>query len=300
MTNLLRVRTAMLDVAYETSGPEDAVPVVLLHGFPYDPRAFDDVVALLNQAGLRSIVPYLRGYGATRFLSPDTPRSGEQAALGQDLLELLDALKIQRAILAGFDWGGRMACIVSALWPERVLGLVSCTGYNIQDIARSQMPAEPAQELRFWYQYYFHTERGRNGLSENRGEFCKLLWKLWSPGWAFDDATFERTARSFANEDFVDVVIQSYRHRMQNAPGDPRYAGIEARLAEQPKVSVPAINIHGAIDGVNPVQNSEQHGKHFGSQYQRRVFEGVGHNPPQEDPKGFADAILDVRKMAGS
>jgi len=287
LTNLLRVRTAMLDVAYETSGPEDAVPVVLLHGFPYDPRAFDDVVALLNQAGLRSIVPYLRGYGATRFLSPDTPRSGEQAALGQDLLELL-------------DWGGRAACIVSALWPERVLGLVSCTGYNIQDIARSQMPAEPAQELRFWYQYYFHTERGRNGLSENRGEFCKLLWKLWSPGCAFDDATFERTALSFASDDFVDVVIQSYRHRMQNAPGDPRYAGIEARLAEQPKISVPTINIHGAVDGVNPVQNSEQHGKHFGSQYQRRVFEGVGHNPPQEDPKGFADAILDVRKMAGS
>jgi pimeloyl-ACP methyl ester carboxylesterase len=299
LTNLLRVRTAILDVAYEASGPEDAVPVVLLHGFPYDPRAFDDVIMLINQAGLRSIVPYLRGYGATRFLSRDTARSGEQAALGQDLLELLDALKIERAILAGFDWGGRAACVVSALWPERVFGLVSCAGYNIQDIARSQRPTEPAQELRFWYQYYFHTARGRNGLTENRGEFCKLLWKLWSPDWAFDDATFERTACSFANEDFVDVVIHSYRHRMQNAPGDPRYAGIEARLAALPKIAVPTINIHGAVDGVNPVQNSEQHAKHFSSQYERRVFDNVGHNPPQENPKGFARAILDLHEMVG-
>jgi pimeloyl-ACP methyl ester carboxylesterase len=299
LTNLVRVRTAVLDVACEASGPQDAVPVLLLHGFPYDPRAFDDVAALLNQAGLRTIVPYLRGYGATRFLSKDTPRSGEQAALGQDLLELLDALNIERAILAGFDWGGRAACIVSALWPERVAGLVSCTGYNIQDIARSQMPANPEQELRFWYQYYFHTERGRNALTENRAEFCKLLWKLWSPGFAFDEATFERTAASFANEDFVEVVIHSYRHRLQNAPGDPRYAGIEARLAELPKISVPTINIHGAVDGVSPVRSSVGHAKYFSAQYQRRVFDGVGHNPPQEDPKGFAEAILDVRKMAG-
>jgi pimeloyl-ACP methyl ester carboxylesterase len=299
LTNLVRVRTAILDVACEASGPESAVPVVLLHGFPYDPRAFDDVVARLNQAGLRTLVPYLRGYGATRFLSRDTPRSGEQAALGQDLLELLDALNIERAILAGFDWGGRAACIVSALWPERVLGLVSCTGYNIQDIARSQKPADPAQELRLWYQYYFQTERGRNGLTENRGEICKLLWKLWSPGFVFGDAAFDRTAASFANEDFVEVVIHSYRHRLQNAPGDPRYAGIEARLAELPKISVPTINIHGAVDGVNPVRSSEGHAKYFGAQYQRRVFEGVGHNPPQEDPKGFAEAILDVHKMVG-
>jgi pimeloyl-ACP methyl ester carboxylesterase len=162
------------------------------------------------------------------------------------------------------------------------------------------MPAEPAQELRFWYQYYFHTTRGRNGLTENRGEICKLLWKLWSPGWAFDVATFERTAMSFANVDFVDVVIHSYRHRMQNASGDPRYAGIEARLAAQPKINVPTINIHGAVDGVNPVQNSEGHAKHFGAQYQRRVFDKVGHNPPQEDPKGFAEAILDLHRMVGS
>jgi len=298
LADLVRIRTAVLDVAYEQSGPDKAVPIVLLHGFPYDPRAFDGVVALLNQAGFRTIVPYLRGYGTTRLLAPDIPRSGEQAALGQDLLELLDALKIQQAVLAGFDWGGRAACIVSALWPERVLGLLTCSGYNIQHIARSNIPAEPAQELRFWYQYYFHTERGRNGLTENRGEFCKLLWKLWSPTWAFDDATFDRTLASFANEDFVEIVIHSYRHRMNNAPGDPRYAGIEARLAAQPKISVPTINIHGAVDGVNPAQNSKEHWKYFGSQYQRRVLDNVGHNPPQEDPKGFAEAVLDLYKMA--
>src|ERR1700732_2149804 len=176
LTNLFRVRTAVLDVAYEASGPEDAVPVVLLHGFPYDPRAFDDVVALINQAGFGGTAPYPRGYCATHFLSKGTPRSGEQAALGQDLLELLDALKIERAILAGFDWGGRAACIASALWPQRVAGLVTCAGYNIQNIARSSLPADPERELRLWYQYYFQTERGRNGLAEHRGALSRLLW----------------------------------------------------------------------------------------------------------------------------
>jgi pimeloyl-ACP methyl ester carboxylesterase len=300
LVDLARIRTAVLDVAYEASGPDAAVAVVLLHGFPYDPRAFDDVVVLLNQAGLRTIVPYLRGYGATRFLSTDIPRSGEQAALGQDLRELLDALGIERAILAGFDWGGRAACIVSALWPQRVAGLVTCTGYNIQNIARSNLPADPERELRLWYQYYFQTERGRNGLGEHRGALCKLLWKLWSPNWAFDDATFDRTALSFANPDFVDVVIHSYRHRLQNAPGDPHYAGIEASLAAQPRIGVPTINIHGAADGVIPVQSSKAHEKYFGAQYQRRVFANVGHNPPQEDPRGFAQAIFDLHRMVTS
>jgi pimeloyl-ACP methyl ester carboxylesterase len=300
LADLARVQTAVLDVAYETSGPDKDVPVVLLHGFPYDPRCFDDVVAQLNQAGLRTVVPCLRGYGATRFLSPEIPRSGEQAALGQDLLELLDALRIERAILAGFDWGGRAACIVSALWPERVAGLVTCAGYNIQDIVRSNLPADPEQELRHWYQYYFQTERGRNGLSENRGALCKLLWKLWSPSWKFEEATFDRTALSFANQDFVEVVIHSYRHRLQNAPGDPRYADIEARLAARPRIDVPAINIHGAVDGVSPVQSSKEHEKYFGVQYQRRVFDNVGHNPPQEDPSGFAEAILDLHKVVAS
>ena len=291
-----RVRTPVLDVAYEHSGPAQGLPVVLLHGYPYDVRAFDDVVPVLNDAGLRTIVPYLRGYGGTRFLSPDTPRSGEQAALGQDLLELLDALNIAQAGLAGFDWGSRAACVVAALWPQRVRGLVSCTAYQIQDIANSGKPADPEQERRFWYQYYFQTRRGRNGLAANRAELGRLLWKLWSPTWPFDAAVFQRTAASFENPDFVDVVIHSYRHRMGNAPGDPRYAAIESQLARLPKISVPTIAVHGAVDDVNPVQNTQGHQRYFTGPYERRVFENIGHNPPQEAPLAFADAILDVCK----
>jgi pimeloyl-ACP methyl ester carboxylesterase len=295
-----RIRTPVLDVVYEASGPTDGLPVLLLHGFPYDVRSFDGVAARVNAAGFRTIVPWLRGYGGTRFLSADTLRSGEQAALGQDLLELLDALRIRKAVLAGYDWGGRAACVVSALWPERVAGLVSCTGYNIQDIANSRRPADPAQEARLWYQYYFHTERGRNGLIEKRHEVSRLLWKMWSPNWAFDDATFDRTAGSFDNQDFVDVVIHSYRHRTGNVAGDARYAAVEARLAVQPDIHVPAINLHGASDGVTPVGSSEGHGKHFTAAYQRRVLENVGHNVPQEAPEAFADAILQLCKDASA
>ena len=290
------VRTSVLDVAYEESGPADALPVVLLHGYPFDVRAFDEVVPLVNAAGFRTIVPYLRGYGPTRFLSAETPRSGEQAALGRDLLELLDALQIRQAVLAGFDWGGRAACVVAALWPERAHGLVTCTGYQIQDIANAHKPADPEQERRFWYQYYFHTERGRNGLAQMRGDIGKLLWKLWSPSWSFDDATYARTAASFDNPDFVDVVIHSYRHRAGNAIGDPRYAEIEARLAALPEISVPTIVIHGAVDDVNPARNSEGHQRYFTGHYERRIFEGVGHNPPQEAPKAFAEAVLALCK----
>jgi len=291
-----RVRTPVLDIAYEHSGPAQGLPVVLLHGYPYDVRAFDEVVPILNRAGLRTIVPYLRGYGGTRFLSPDTPRSGEQAAVGQDLLELLDALDIAQAGLAGFDWGSRAACVVAALWPQRVRGLVSCTAYQIQDIANSCKPADPEQERRFWYQYYFQTERGRNGLAANRAELGRLLWKLWSPTSPFDEAVYDRTAASFDNPDFVDVVIHSYRHRMGNAPGDPRYAAIEAQLARLPKIAVPTIAVHGAVDDVNPVRNTQSHQKYFTGRYERRVFENIGHNPPQEAPRAFADAILDVCK----
>ena len=295
-----RIRTPVLDVAYEASGPADGLPVLLLHGFPYDVRSFDDVAARVNAAGFRTIVPWLRGYGGTQFLSADTLRSGEQAALGQDLLELLDALHIQKAVLAGYDWGGRAACVVSALWPQRVAGLASSTGYNIQDIGNSHRPADPAQEARLWYIYYFHTERGRNGLTEKRREISRLLWKMWSPNWAFDDATFDRTAASFDNEDFVDVVIHSYRHRTRNVAGDPRYAAVEARLAAQPYIDVPSINLHGAADGVTPVGASESHGKHFTAAYQRRVLENVGHNVPQEAPQPFADAILQLCRNASA
>ncbi|MEA2976519.1 MAG: hypothetical protein QOF19_2039 [Alphaproteobacteria bacterium] len=284
----------MLDVAYEQSGPDRAFPVLLVHGFPYDPRGFDEVAAIVNAAGFRTVVPYLRGYGGTRFLSAQTLRSGEQAALGQDLLELLDALDIRTAVLAGYDWGGRAACVVSALWPERVAGLVSCTGYNIQDIPNSYKPADPEQEARLWYQYYFHTERGRSGLNQKRRALCRLLWKMWSPTWTFDEATFERTAASFDNEDFVDVVIHSYRHRFGTVAGDPRYAPVEARLAAQPKIGVPTINLHGAADGVMPAVLSETHGTYFTGRYQRHVLPNVGHNPPQEAPQAFAEAVLQL------
>jgi pimeloyl-ACP methyl ester carboxylesterase len=207
------VKAGVLDVAYEEAGRAQGTPVVLLHGFPYDVHAYDEVAPLLAARGCRVIVPYLRGYGPTRFLSPGTPRSGQQAALGHDLQALLDALSIPSAVLGGYDWGGRAACVVAALWPERARGLVSCGGYNIQDIAASATPRPPDEEHRYWYQYYFHGERGRAGLTKYRRELCKLLWQLWSPSWKFDDATFERTAASFDNPDFVDVVIQSYRHR---------------------------------------------------------------------------------------
>jgi pimeloyl-ACP methyl ester carboxylesterase len=292
MASLLRVETPVLSVAYERSGPSGALPVVLLHGYPYDVRAFDGVVPLLTAAGFATFVPFLRGYGPTRFLSPSTPRSGEQAALGQDLLEFLDALEIRQAVLAGFDWGGRAACIVSALWPERVRGLVTCAGYQIQDIANAHKPADPEQERRFWYQYYFHSQRGRNGLAQMRGAIGELLWKLWSPTWNFDAATFSRTAVSFDNPDFVEIVIHSYRHRFGNAAGDPRYAAIEAELAKQPRISVPTIVIHGEANGVSPPERSEGHRQYFTGPYERRLFANVGHNPPQESPEAFAAAVL--------
>lgn len=298
MAQLARVQTSVVDIAYEQAGPTDAYPVVLLHGFPYDPRAFDDVAPFINAAGFRTIVPYLRGYGGTRWRAPETMRSGEQAALGGDLVELLDALRIDSAVLAGFDWGARAACVVAALWPERVRGLLTCCGYQIQDIGAALRPADPESEHRWWYQYYFHTERGRAGLAANRDELCRLLWKLWSPTWRFDEQTFKRTAVSFENPDFVDVAIHSYRHRLGNADGDARYAAIEAKLAREPKISVPTIVIHGAADGVSPPQRSAGHQQYFSAAYERRVLDEVGHNPPQESPEAFAGAVLEL--CAGS
>ena len=288
------IRTTTLDVAYEESGSADGVPVFLMHGWPYDPRCYDAVVPLLAGAGCRVIMPYLRGFGATRFLSGDTPRSGQQAALGNDLRELMDALDIKSAVLAGYDWGGRAACIVSALWPERVRGLVSGNAYNLQDIAASVNPAAPKQEHRLWYQYYFHNERGRAGLEQNRRPFCKLLWQLWSPTWQFDDTTYEQSAVSFENPDFVAVTIHSYRHRYGFAAGDPALEPIERRLVGQPKISVPTIALQGEVDGVHDSKSSEKHQIHFTGPYQRRVLANVGHNPPQEAPRQFADAVLEL------
>jgi len=290
-----RVRTKTLEIAYEESGPATGSPVLLMHGFPYDPRCYDEVVPKLVAAGHRAIVPYLRGYGATRFLSAATPRSGQQGALGQDLLDLMDALNLPRAVLVGFDWGGRAACVVAALWPERVRGLVVANGYTIQDIAASKTPAPPEQENRLWYQYYFHTERGRAGLQANRHDLCKLLWRLWSPNWKFDDATYDRTARSFDNPDFVDVVIQSYRHRFGYAPGDPALEAIERRLAAQPKISVPTIVLQGEGDGVNVAGGgADTQARNFTARYQRRMIPIIGHDVPQEAPAAVAAAVLEL------
>jgi pimeloyl-ACP methyl ester carboxylesterase len=239
-------------------------------------------------------VPYLRGYGPTRFLSPATPRSGQQAVLGHDLLELMNALAIPRAVLGGYDWGGRAACIVAALWPERTRGLVSCGGYNIQDIAGSATPQPPEREYRYWYQYYFHGERGRAGLAANRRTFCELLWRLWSPSWHFDEATYERTAVSFDNPDFVEVVIHSYRHRFALVPGDPAVEKTEERLAARPPITVPTVVLHGGDNAVSPARSSEQHARFFTGRYERRLIPRVGHNVPQEAPREFAEAVLSL------
>jgi pimeloyl-ACP methyl ester carboxylesterase len=289
------VRTPTLEIAYEESGPAEGPPVVLLHGFPDDVRAYDGVAPPLAAAGWRVLVPYLRGYGPTRFLDRRTPRSGQQAALGGDLKDFLDALGIERASLAGYDWGGRAACIVAALWPERVAALVSIGGYNIQNIARSGEPAAPDREHRLWYQWYFHTERGRAGLAANRKPLCRLLWELWSPNWRFNDATYERTAVSFDNPDFIEVVIQSYRHRFGLAPGDPSLEAIEDRLAAQPPITVPTIVLHGACDGVSLPESSEAHARFFTGPYQRRVVPVAGHFLPQEAPAALIDALSELR-----
>ena len=295
---LKRARTSVLEIAYEESGPQAGFPVLLMHGFPYDPRAFDGVVPPLVAAGHRVIVPYLRGYGQTRFLDAGTPRSGQQAAIGRDLVELMDALALPQAVLAGFDWGGRAACVAAALWPERVRGLVSANGYNIQDIAGSVMPAPPPQEHRLWYQYYFHTERGRAGLQANRRELCKLLWQLWSPNWKFDDSTYARTAESFDNPDFVDVVIHSYRHRFGYAPGDPAYDVLERQLSERPPITVPTIVLHGEGDGIATARASASQARFFTGPYQHRLIRVIGHDVPQEAPKETAAAVLELATAA--
>ena len=290
------VEAGVLSVAYREYGAADGWPCILGHGFPYDVHAYAETAPLIAEAGARVIAPYLRGYGPTRFLSGATPRSGEQAALGADLLALMDALRIERAVLGGYDWGGRAACVVAALAPQRVVALVSGNSYNIHDVARAMEPASPREEAALWYQYYFHNERGRRGLTRDRRGVAHLLWRQWSPNWGFDDATFERSAAAFDNPDFVEVVIHSYRCRYGLAPGDPAYAAIETALAAQPPISVPAMTIDGDSDGVNP--GTAHHAKKFIGPHEHRVFKGAGHNLPQERPAEWARAILDARKMA--
>ena len=288
------IQTPVLEIAYRESGIVTGVPVILLHGWPSDTHDFDDVAGVLAAEGYRVIVPWLRGFGTTRFLRAATARSGQQAALGTDVRDLMDALGINQAILAGYDWGGRAACIVAALWPERVRALVSINGYAIQNIAASSRHAAAAQEHRLWYRWYFHTERGRVGLTQNRREIAKLLWRLWSPNWRFDEATFEATATSFDNPDFVDVTIQSYRHRYGNAPGDPAAEKWEQELAGSPSISVPTIVLHGEVDGVSPPESSVGHARHFTGRYERRVVPRAGHFLSRENPDEVVRAVRDL------
>jgi pimeloyl-ACP methyl ester carboxylesterase len=291
---LRSIEAGVLSIALYEAGPANGTPVFLMHGFPYDVHAYADVAPLLAAQGCRVILPYLRGFGPTRFLSEATPRSGEQAALGADLLALIDALKIDKAVLAGYDWGGRAACVVAALWPERCAGLVSLNSYNIQNISAAMKPDTAENEHSLWYQYYFHSERGRAGLAADRRAFCRLLWMLWSPTWPFDDATFDTTAPAFDNPDFVEVVIHSYRHRFGLVAGDPAMMDVESRLAAQPAISVPSITFDGVDDGVRPPAAAAQHARHFTGPRRHRLVAGAGHNLPQEKPQVFADAVLEL------
>jgi pimeloyl-ACP methyl ester carboxylesterase len=289
------IDTPVLRIGYVESGPAQGFPIILLHGFPDDVHAFDDVTPPLAKAGYRTLVPYLRGYGPTRFRNPAAPRMAEQAAIGQDVTDFADALGLQRFAVAGFDWGGRAAGIAAALHEERVRAGVLIGGYTIQDVFTLPQPAPPAAERAIWYQYYFNTERGRAGLQQNRRAICRFLWETWSPTWHFSDETYNRTAPSFDNPDFVDVVIHSYRHRMNNAAGEPRFLETERQLARRPKINIPVITLYGADDGVNrPPAESPAERMQLPSLIARRVIPGAGHFLPREKPEVVSMAILEA------
>lgn len=294
-----QIKAGELDIGYYEAGPADGPPVLLLHGFPYDIHSYADVAPLLAARGCRVIVPHLRGYGTTRFLDSATPRTAQQSAVAADAIALMDALKIERAVLAGYDWGARTACIVAALWPERCAGLVSVNGYLIQDIAHAGVPIPAKIESGLWYQYYFATERGRAGLAANRRDFARVTWVRNSPTWKFDDATFERSAAAFDNPDYVEIVIHNYRFRLGLAPGIAKYEALERRLAALPVISVPAITLDGDSDGVAPVTDGKAQAAKFSGPRSHRVVPGVGHNLPQEAPGAFADAVLDLVSLRG-
>jgi pimeloyl-ACP methyl ester carboxylesterase len=288
------IQTESLEIGYEESGQPDGRPIILLHGFPDDPRSWDGLIGPLSDAGYRAIVPYLRGFGLTRFRKAETYRSGQQGALAHDLISLIDGLKLEPPILAGFDWGARAACTTAALWPEKVAGLVSIGGYNIENLALDLKPVSAKQEYKAWYQWYFHTERGRAGLEQNRRDICRLLWELWSPNWKFSDAAFAETAGSFDNPDFVAIVIHSYRHRYGAAPGDPSLEAIEERLSKQPKINVPTIVLHGEGDTIHPPEFSEGQEERFSGYYKRRVIPKAGHLFPREAPGAVVEAIREL------
>jgi pimeloyl-ACP methyl ester carboxylesterase len=290
---LKQINAGLLNVGYAEAGPANGPVVVLLHGWPYDIYSFVDVAPILAEAGYHAIVPYLRGYGSTRFLSSDTVRNGQPAALAVDLKDFLDALKIERPILAGFDWGARSANIFAALWPERCKAMVSVSGYLIGNQEAGKLPLPPEAELQWWYQFYFATDRGRAGYAKYRREFSKLIWKIASPKWKFDDATFDRSAAAFDNPDHVDIVIHNYRWRLGLAEGEPKYAEFEKRLAQSPVISVPTITMEGDANGAPHVDPGVYANKFFGKFEHRNIAGGIGHNLPQEAPQAFAQAVVD-------
>jgi pimeloyl-ACP methyl ester carboxylesterase len=289
---ITQIDAGVLSVGYAEFGPADGPVVMLVHGWPYDPRSFIDVGPRLAAAGYRVIAPYLRGYGPTVFLSKDTFRNAQQSAVALDVIALMDALHIETAILAGFDWGARTVSVVAALWPERCRALVSVSGYLVTNLEANLKPLPPAAEYGWWYQYYFATERGVVGYGQNRHDFNKLMWKIASPTWNFDDATYELSAASFDNPDHVDIVIHNYRWRLSLAPGEPQYDGYEQKLATGPAITVPTITIASDFDGPNA--DGKAYRNKFTGRYEHRIFDGIGHNVPQEAPEAFAQAVIDV------
>jgi pimeloyl-ACP methyl ester carboxylesterase len=295
---LKQIDAGVLNVGYAEAGPANGPVVILLHGWPYDIYSFVDVAPALAQAGYRVIVPYLRGYGTTRFLAADTPRNGQQAVVAVDIIALMDALKIEKAVLAGYDWGARTADIVAALWPERCKALVSVSGYLIGSQEANKKPLPPKAELAWWYQFYFATDRGRDGYAANRHDFNKLIWQLASPKWAFDDATYDRSAAAFENPDHVAVVIHNYRWRLGLAAGEAKYDDLERRLAQAPAITVPSITMEGDANGA-PHPEPAAYAQKFSGRYEHRLITGgIGHNLPQEAPQAFAQAVIDVAKAS--
>jgi pimeloyl-ACP methyl ester carboxylesterase len=293
---LRQVDAGVLKIAYYEEGPTDGPVAILLHGFPYDIHSYVDVAPQLAAQGCRVIVPFLRGFGTTRFRDPATLRSGEQAAIGADVLALMNALGIKRAVFAGHNWGGRAASVAAVLWPERCAGLVTVNSYLIQDLSRAMVPVSPQYEVALWYEFYFQLERGRAGLAANRRDIARILWDQWSPDWDFDDALFERTARAHDNPDYVDVVIHSYRHRFGLAAGDPRYIELQRRLASMPPITVPSITLDGDADGVLPASDGRASASKFTGHRVHRIVPGAGHNLPQEAPEAFAAAVMELVK----
>ena len=292
---LKQVNAGLLNVGYTEAGPATGKPVILLHGWPYDIHSYNEVVPILVAEGFRVITPYLRGSGTTTFLSKDTFRNGQQAALATDIIALMDALKIEKAIIGGFDWGARTAVVMAALWPERLTGLVSVSGYLVVNLEANLRPLPPTAELGWWYQYYFATERGKLGYTQNTYEFNKQIWKLASPLWNFDKATYDQTAQSFDNPDHVAIVIHNYRWRQSLEPGEAKYDSLEKKLAARPEIKAPTITIASDFDGANA--DGKAYTSKFTGKYNHRILKGIGHNVPQEDPKAFAQAIIDVDKL---